>query len=62
MVDVESDGPVPGLYSMVSFGAVGVTAALDRSFCGRLRPVSEKWIPEALLRMKRELGLKITLD
>ena len=48
MVDVEADGPVPGLYSMVSFGAVVVTAALDRSFYGRLRPISERWVPEAL--------------
>ena len=48
MVDVESDGPAPGLYSMVSFGAVVVTASLDRTFYGRLRPVSERWIPEAL--------------
>lgn len=48
MVDVESDGPVPGLYSMVSLGAVRVTPALDRSFYGRLRPISERWVPEAL--------------
>lgn len=48
MVDVESDGPSPGDYSMICFGAVVVTPALDKTFYGRLRPISEKWIPEAL--------------
>jgi exonuclease len=48
MVDVEADGPIPGDYSMVSFGAVLVREGLDKSFYGQLRPVSEKWIPEAL--------------
>lgn len=48
MVDVESDGPIPGDYSMVCFGAVIVEPALNRSFYGKLRPVSDKWIPEAL--------------
>jgi hypothetical protein len=48
MVDVESDGPIPGDYSMICFGAVVVEAALTRTFYGKLRPVSEEWIPEAL--------------
>ena len=48
MVDVESDGPIPGDYSMVSFGAVLVNEELDQSFYGQLRPISEKFIPEAL--------------
>ena len=48
MVDVESDGPIPGDYSMLCFGAVVVEAALTRTFCGKLRPISEEWIPEAL--------------
>ncbi len=48
MVDVEADGPIPGDYSMVSFGAVVVEPSLDRTFYGKLKPVSEKWIPEAL--------------
>jgi DNA polymerase III epsilon subunit-like protein len=48
MVDVEADGPVPGLYSMVSLGAVIVTPALDRTFYGQVRPISEQWVPEAL--------------
>ncbi|MCT4628530.1 3'-5' exoribonuclease [Winogradskyella sp.] len=48
MVDIESDGPIPGDFSMVSFGAVIVDQNLDRSFYGKLKPISEKWIPEAL--------------
>ncbi len=48
MVDIESDGPIPGDYSMICFGAVVVEPGLERSFYGKLRPISEKWIPEAL--------------
>ncbi len=48
MVDIEADGPIPGDYSMVCFGAVIVEPALDRTFYGRLRPISEQWVPEAL--------------
>ena len=48
MVDVESDGPAPGLYSMVSFGAVVVRPALDETFYAQLSPISDAWIPEAL--------------
>ncbi|HVJ14735.1 MAG TPA: exonuclease domain-containing protein [Polyangiaceae bacterium] len=48
MVDVEADGPIPGDYSMISFGAVIVEEGLSRSFYGRLRPISERWLPEAL--------------
>lgn len=48
MVDIESDGPIPGDYSMVCFGAVIVEAGLRRTFYGRLKPVSDKWIPGAL--------------
>lgn len=49
MVDVESDGPIPGDYSMVSFGAVVVSEWLQTSFySGVLRPISDKWDPAAL--------------
>jgi len=48
MVDVESDGPIPGDYSMVCFGAVVVAPSLDKTFYSKLKPISEKWIPEAL--------------
>lgn len=48
MVDVESDGPIPGDYSMICFGAVIVEPDLARSFYGQLRPISDSWIPDAL--------------
>lgn len=48
MVDIESDGPIPGDYSMICFGAIIVEPALDRTFYGRLQPISERFIPEAL--------------
>ena len=48
MVDVESDGPIPGTYSMISFGAVLVDLKPEKTFYGKLEPISEKWVPEAL--------------
>jgi hypothetical protein len=48
MVDVEADGPIPGDYSMVCFGAIVVEPSLDRTFYGKLKPISDKWVPEAL--------------
>ncbi|MGI9457500.1 MAG: 3'-5' exonuclease [Aeoliella sp.] len=48
MVDIEADGPIPGDYSMVSFGAVIVEPELNRTFYGKLRPISDDFIPEAL--------------
>ena len=48
MVDIESDGPIPGDYSMVSFGAVIVESGLQRTFHARLSPISERWVPAAL--------------
>lgn len=48
MVDVEADGPAPGLYSLVSIGAVIVAPALDQTFYGQLRPITDAWVPEAL--------------
>lgn len=48
VVDVESDGPIPEKYSMVCFGAVIVTEALDKTFYGQTAPISNLWIPDAL--------------
>ncbi len=48
MVDVEADGPIPGDYSMIALGAVIVEPGLARRFAGRLRPISGKWIDDAL--------------
>jgi hypothetical protein len=48
MVDAEADGPIPERYSMVAIGAVVVEPGLQRTFYGRLRPISEQFIPTAL--------------
>jgi 3' exoribonuclease, RNase T-like len=48
MMDVESDGPIPGDYSMICFGAVVVDETLEKTFYARLCPISDKWVPEAL--------------
>ena len=47
-VDVEADGPIPGDYSMISFGAVIVDEDMGKTFYGQLAPISKKWDPEAL--------------
>ncbi len=48
MVDIESDGPIPGDYSMVCFGAIIVEPELNRTFYGQLKPISDKFITDAL--------------
>ncbi|WP_406302277.1 exonuclease domain-containing protein [Streptomyces sp. NBC_00885] len=57
-VDIEADGPIPGPYSMISFGAA-VAGRQDaegyvpedpeaHTFYRELRPISEDFVPEAL--------------
>ena len=48
VVDVESDGPAPGKYSMVCLGAVLVEPTLSKTFYGQTRPISDQFIPDAL--------------
>ena len=48
VVDVESDGPIQGINSMVCFGAVIVEDGLERTVYGKLTPISETYNPEAL--------------
>lgn len=48
VVDCESDGPCPGLYSLVCFGAAVVEPNLNQTFYGQTKPISDKWIDEAL--------------
>ena len=47
-VDVEADGPCPGLFSMVCFGAVVVEPALGRTFYGKTRPITGAYMEDAL--------------
>ena len=47
VLDVEADGPCPGLYNMISFGLVCVLDPSD-GFLGRIAPVQDHaGIPEA---------------
>jgi DNA polymerase III epsilon subunit-like protein len=48
MVDVETDGPIPGDYSMIALGAVVVEDGLARTFKAYLRPISNEYQEEAL--------------
>jgi 3'-5' exoribonuclease Rv2179c-like domain len=57
-VDVEADGPIPGPYSMISFGAAvagtrgaegfQVADPADRTFYRELRPISDDFVRAAL--------------
>lgn len=48
VVDVEADGQVPGINSMVCFGAVVVDEKLDKKFYGQTKPISTVYDPDAL--------------
>lgn len=48
VIDVESDGQIIGKHSMVCFGAVKLTPALDTTFYGKTKPISEHFEPQAL--------------
>jgi len=48
VVDVEADGPIPYKYSMICFGAVVLEPSLNKTFYGKVKPVSETYIQEAL--------------
>jgi len=47
VVDVESDGPLPGVHSMISFGIRKVDRELNISFLGKVKPISENRIEKA---------------
>lgn len=46
-VDIESDGPIPGDYSMLSLGAC-VVGELNQTFYIEFKPISHKFQTEAL--------------
>jgi hypothetical protein len=49
MVDVETDGPAPGLFSMIELGAVVVDYDLNKTFYYKFRPLLEaNYVQEAL--------------
>jgi hypothetical protein len=57
-VDVEADGPIPGPYSMLSFGMAACGTAdsggftgsdpAARAFYAELKPISDTFVPDAL--------------
>lgn len=51
VVDVESDGEFPEMYtgySMVCFGAIIVEPTLSKTFYGKVKPISNYYKPDAL--------------
>jgi DNA polymerase III epsilon subunit-like protein len=48
VIDVESDGSVPPIFSMVNFGAVIVEPTLTKTFYGQTRPITDNFDPKAL--------------
>lgn len=50
MIDVEANGQVPGVFSMISFGAVKVQYDLKNAptFYSEVKPISDRYQPEAL--------------
>jgi len=48
MVDIESDGPIPGDYSMIEIGAVIVDDRLDTTFYSQIKPISDNYKMESL--------------
>lgn len=48
VIDVESDGGLLGVNSMVCFGAVKLTPELDTTFYGKIKPISDTYDPDAL--------------
>lgn len=47
-VDVECDGPIIGIHSCISFGAVIVEPELTRTFYREIKPIGPDYVPEAL--------------
>lgn len=48
IVDVESDGDLLGVNSMVCFGAVILDKTLEKTFYGQTKPISNQYKEEAL--------------
>jgi DNA polymerase III epsilon subunit-like protein len=46
-VDIESAGPIPAMYSMLSLGAC-VVGDPDKSFYAELKPINKAFVPEAV--------------
>src|ERR1700728_5479661 len=53
-VDIEAAGPVPSVFSMLSLGAV-VVGDPKRTFYVELKPVNDKFVPDAMKVVGRAL-------
>jgi DNA polymerase III epsilon subunit-like protein len=53
-VDIEAAGPIPASYSMLSLGAIAVDDP-KQTFYVELKPVNDKFIPEAMNIVGRSL-------
>lgn len=62
-VDAEFDGPVPALYSMISFAIVRIDDDLQTTFKGLVAPITDDYVPAVyeLLRITREEHLTYPL-
>lgn len=47
-VDVEANGPAPGLFSMVSIGIIRIDTELETTYTSKFKPISDDYIPEAI--------------
>lgn len=58
-VDVEADGPIPGPYSMLSFG-MSVVGQPELTFYTEMKPISDEYFPKALeiTGLDREILIK----
>jgi ribonuclease T len=54
-VDIESAGPIPGTYSMLSVGAC-LVGDLSKTFYAELKPISKAFVPDALKVSGLDLG------
>lgn len=54
-VDVETSGPIPGEYSLLSIGAC-VVGDSETHFYREITPTTDKFVPEALAVSKLDLG------
>ena len=53
ILDVEADGPCPGLYSMLEVGLVVADGKFDNTFQAQFCPVTDKYDPYALAAIER---------
>lgn len=55
-VDVETSGPIPGTYSMLSIGACEIGNPTTSFYC-ELKPINDKSVPSAIATVGRPLSL-----